>query len=379
MKLSRIKIGFDARMIAHSGIGSRIKGLLHWLGDTAAKKGIDIVLLGNPDLIKKNLSPKVLSTYEILEYNAGIYSIKEWFGFPEMKEFDLLDIPHFNAPLKFIDRCVVTIHDIIPFRMKQFHSSFLKQVYLKLVFLLIRKKAKRIITVSDFTAKDIIEVFSFSPFQIRTIYNGLDSKIFSPKSDPEKKKFLKRYGLKPGYLLSVGIGKEHKNLGFVLRSLKKLWSEKKFKIDWVIAGSGGKLPEYLAEEAKGWEDRIKLVPYLSEQELAALYSAAKLLVYPSLYEGFGFPPIEAQSCGCPVYSSNSSVLPEILEDTAFFFDPKDSASFEIGLVQLLDSPKLLNSKTKAGLKNSKRFDWKKSATDIVEEYLRLMNSGSKDF
>lgn len=374
MKPKRIKIGFDARMIAHSGIGSRIKGLLNWLGDIASKKGIQIVLLGNPDLIKKNLSPKALSNYEILEYNAGIYSIKEWFGTPEMKDFDLLDIPHFNVPLKFLERSVVTIHDIIPFRMKQFHSSFLKQVYMKLVFLLISKKAKRIITVSDFTAKDLTEVFSFSPSRMRTIYNGLDQKTFSPKNDPEKKKFLKQYGLKPDYLLSVGIGKEHKNLGFVLRSLKKLWSEKKIKADWVLAGSGGKLPEYLAEDAKGWEDRIKLVPYLSEQELATLYSSASLLVYPSLYEGFGFPPVEAQSCGCPVYSSNTSVLPEILEDTAFFFDPNDPQSFETGLLKLLDSPKLLNSKTKAGFKNSKRFDWKRSATEVVEEYLQLVKN-----
>ncbi|PKA17746.1 glycosyltransferase family 4 protein [Leptospira haakeii] len=374
MMARRIKIGFDARMIAHSGIGSRIKGLLNWLGDIASKKGIQIILLGNPDILKKNLSPKVLSSYEIIEYNAGIYSIKEWFGISEMKELDLLDIPHFNAPLKFLDRCVVTIHDIIPFRMKQFHSSFLKQSYMKIVFLLIRKKAKKIITVSDFTAKDITEVFSFSPSQMRTVYNGLDSKTFSPKSDSEKKKFLKQYGLKPGYLLSVGIGKEHKNLGFVLKSLKKLWSEQRIKVDWVIAGSGGKLPDYLAEDAKGWEDRIKLVPYLSEQELATLYSGAGLLVYPSLYEGFGFPPVEAQSCGCPVYSSNSSVLPEILEDTAFFFDPTDSHSFETDLVKLLDSPKLLSSKTKKGLKNSKRFDWKKSATEIVEEYLQLVKS-----
>lgn len=374
MKPKRIKIGFDARMIAHSGIGSRIKGLLNWLGDIASKKGIQIILLGNPDLIKKNLSPKALSYYEILEYNAGIYSIKEWFGTPEMKDFDLLDIPHFNVPLKFLDRSVVTIHDIIPFRMKQFHSSFLKQVYMKLVFLLISKKAKRIITVSDFTAKDLTEVFSFSPSRMRTIYNGLDQKTFSPKNDPEKKKFLKQYGLKPDYLLSVGIGKEHKNLGFVLRSLKKLWSEKKIKANWVLAGSGGKLPEYLAEDAKGWEDRIKLVPYLSEQELATLYSSASLLVYPSLYEGFGFPPVEAQSCGCPVYSSNTSVLPEILEDTAFFFDPNDPQSFETGLLKLLNSPKLLNSKTKAGFKNSKRFDWKRSATEVVEEYLQLVKN-----
>ncbi|TGL60979.1 glycosyltransferase family 4 protein [Leptospira sarikeiensis] len=372
MKSKEVKIGFDARMIAHSGIGSRIKGLLNDLPGPASKKEIRITLLGNPDLLKKNLSPKSLSFYEILEYNAPIYSIKEWFGIPQMKEFDLLDIPHFNAPLKYLDRSLVTIHDIIPFRMKQFHSSFLKQLYMRFVFLAIGKRAKKVITVSDFTAEDVSEVFSFSSSKMRTIYNGLDQKVFFPKTDPEQKKFLKKYNLKSGFLLSVGIGKEHKNLGFVLRSFKKLWEEKKLKSDWVIAGSGGKLPEYLSEEAKGWEDRIKLVPYLSEEELATLYSSAGLLVYPSLYEGFGFPPVEAQACACPVYSSNSSVLPEILEDSAFFFDPTDPISFESGLLKLLASPKLLRSKIQAGKKNSKRFDWKKTAEQVVEEYLKLV-------
>ncbi|TGK07062.1 glycosyltransferase family 1 protein [Leptospira semungkisensis] len=358
-------------MIAHSGIGSRIKGVLNELAAPAAKKNIKITLLGDLELLKKNLSPKVLKQYEILEYKAGIYSLSEWKGIPEMQNFDLLDIPHFNAPLRYMDRCIVTIHDIIPFRMKQFHSSLLKQIYLRLVFSKIRRSSAAVLTVSDFTAKDVHEVFEFSYDQMRTVYNGLDKNVFYPRSNSEKRSFLKKYDLEAGYLLSVGIGKEHKNLGFILRSFKALWTEKKLKQNWVIAGAGGKLPEYLAQEAKGWEHKIKVLPYLSEEELSVLYSAAGVLVYPSLYEGFGFPPVEAQACGCPVYSSDASVLPEILGSSAFYFNPTNSAEFETDLLGLLSSPKKLSSKVKSGLLNSKRFDWKKSANQIVDEYLRI--------
>ncbi|TGK03051.1 glycosyltransferase family 1 protein [Leptospira langatensis] len=367
-----IQIGFDARMIAHSGIGSRIKGILNELAGLASKKNIAITLLGDPELLKKNLAPKVLKQYQILEYRAGIYSLSEWKGIREMENFDLLDIPHFNAPLKYLDRCIVTIHDIIPFRMKQFHSSLLKQIYLRLVFWMIGRRSASVITVSDFTAKDVHEVFDFSFDQMKTIYNGLDQDVFYPRSNSEKKSFLQKYDLASGYLLSVGIGKEHKNLGFVLRSFKSLWSEKKLKQNWVIAGAGGKLPEYLKEEAKGWEHKIHVLPYLSEDELSILYSAAGLLVYPSLYEGFGFPPVEAQSSGCPVYSSDASVLPEILGNSAFYFNPTNSQEFETNLLGLLASSKKLNSKVKSGLLNAKRFNWKKSAHQVVGEYLRVL-------
>lgn len=367
-----LKIGYDARMIAHSGIGMRIRGILSELPEVAGKNGIEITVLGSREKLEASgLDSSILSFYKFIPYDAPVYSLREMWGISEMREFDILDIPHFNAPLRYLEKCIVTIHDIIPFRLKQFHSSPAKQIYMHLVFSLLRSGAARIITVSDFTAKDLEEVFEFSPSTMRTVYNGIDFDLFHPRPAKEIQAFRRKYGLEQNYLLSVGIGKEHKNLGFVLNVLKGLWSLGKTERQWVIAGADGKLPEYLKAEASGWEDKIRILPRLEPEELGVLYSSAGLLLFPSLYEGFGFPPLEAQACGCPVFSSDSSAMPEILGKSAFYFSPMDRDGFESGLLELLHKPKIATSKKRLATSNVKKYDWKISAKKTVEEYLLL--------
>ncbi|PJZ70018.1 glycosyl transferase [Leptospira perolatii] len=356
-------------MIAHSGIGMRIRGLLRELGTISSKKGIEITLFGDSNLLKKQLPTEVLSHYKFESYTSGIYSIKELIGPEKLREFHLLDIPHFNAPLNYLEKSIVTVHDIIPFRMKQFHSSFLKQAYMRILFRFLQQKAAKIISVSNFTKTDLINVFGFFNDRVRTIYNGVDREVFYPTQKSESSDFLKKYSLEPEYLLSVGIGKQHKNLDFVLRSFKRLWSLGKLEKKWVIAGAEGTLPEYLKKESGGWEDQIRVLPKLELSELGLLYSRAAMLVFPSLYEGFGFPPVEAQACRCPVYSSNASVMPEILGNSAFYFHPDDSDMFETGLLELLSKPKLLKSRLDLGEKNSEKYSWKAAAQQTVEEYL----------
>ncbi|EQA44593.1 glycosyltransferase, group 1 family protein [Leptospira broomii serovar Hurstbridge str. 5399] len=372
MKSPILKIGYDARMISHSGIGMRIQGILSELAPIAKKKRIQITLLGSADRLRSaGISSDLLESYGFLPYDAEIYSIREWWGISEMADFDLLDIPHFNAPLRFLEKCIVTVHDIIPFKMKQFHPSIIKQLYLRLVFSLLRESAQSIITVSDFTAKDLTEVFGFSSDSMKTVYNGIDPKLFYPKSANEIRSFRKRYGLEPGYFLSVGIGKEHKNLAFVLQVLKGLWSLGKLDTQWVIAGANGQLPEYLRKDAAGWEEKIVVLPHLPLEELGTLYSASGLLIFPSLYEGFGFPPVEAQASGCPVFSSNASAMPEILGSSAFYFSPTDRDGFETGLLELVKNPKLAVSKKLSGKKNAEKYNWKSAAGQTVDEYLRI--------
>ncbi|TGK11660.1 glycosyltransferase family 1 protein [Leptospira fletcheri] len=372
MESPSLKIGYDARMIAHSGIGMRIRGILSELPEIAGKHGIEITVLGSREKLEASgLDPSILSFYKFIHYDAPIYSLLEMWGISEMQEFDILDIPHFNVPLRYLEKCIVTIHDIIPFRLKQFHSSPIKQIYMRLIFSLLRSGAARIITVSDFTAKDLEEVFGFSRSIMRTVYNGIDFDLFHPNPAKEIQAFRRKYGLEQNYLLSVGIGKEHKNLGFVLNVLKSLWSLGKTERQWVIAGADGKLPEYLKTDASGWEDRIRILPRLEPEELGALYSSAGLLLFPSLYEGFGFPPLEAQACGCPVFSSDSSAMPEILGKSAFYFSPTDRDGFESGLLELLQKPKIAVSKKRLATSNVKKYDWKISAKKTVEEYLLL--------
>ncbi|AXR67607.1 glycosyltransferase family 4 protein [Leptospira mayottensis] len=390
-KSRALAIGLDARMIAHSGIGMRIRGLLKYLGPIAVKENLRIYLFGDVTTIlnegilcyefssfEKSRSETETSnhsskkekdfSYPVIPYHSPIYSLSEFLGHPLMGRMDLLDIPHFNAPLRYLRKSIVTIHDIIPFRI---HSSFLKRIYMQVVFRLLRRFSKKIVSVSEYTAKDLESVFGFSKEEMKVIHNGIDSSVFYPATATEKKKFLKKYELKEGYLLSVGIGKGHKNLNFVLDALKPLWDSKILKIKWVLGGVSGKIPDYLQADIIGYEDRVLPMERLSLNELRCLYSCAGLFVFPSKYEGFGFPPLEAQACGRPVISSNTTVMPEILRDSVYYFSPNKPEELQSFLRDFSKDRNTVKNLIIKGKKNSARFSWEKAALEILEVYKSL--------
>ncbi|EMN45743.1 glycosyltransferase family 4 protein [Leptospira weilii] len=393
-KKRALAIGLDARMIAHSGIGMRIRGLLKYLGPIALKENFQIYLFGDVTTIlnegilcyefsdfEKNRSETETSdnsskkekdfSYPVIRYRSPIYSLSEFLGHPLMGRMDLLDIPHFNAPLRYLRKSIVTIHDIIPFRMKEFHSSFLKRIYMQVVFRLLRRFSKKIVSVSEYTAKDLEFVFGFSKEEIKVIHNGVDRSVFYPATPTEKKKFLKKYELKEGYLLSVGIGKGHKNLNFVLNALKPLWDSKILKTKWVLGGVSGKIPDYLQADIMGYENRILPMERLSLNELRCLYSCAGLFIFPSKYEGFGFPPLEAQACGRPVVSSDTTVMPEILRDSVYYFSPNKPEELQSLLRDFSKNRNIVKNLIIKGKKNSARFSWEKAALEILEVYKSL--------
>lgn len=358
-----MNIGFDVRMLDHSGIGVRLHHILHFLKDQ--NHNLSIFLFGDPKIIEKH----GLSHFPVIPYYSKIYSIKEFLGHPKMEEMDLLDIPHFNVPIRYLNKCIVTIHDIIPYKMKQFFPEKGKQFYLQLVMFFIKKYALKVISVSEYTKKDLIEEFQFRQESIVTIYNSIDHGVFYPPKTAEKEiDLLKKYNLPSKYLLTVGIGKPHKNVAFVVKNLNSLWSQKKIDIPLVIAGANGIIPDYLLEESKIASGKVIACPHLEFQDLPILYRNSELLIYPSLYEGFGFPVIEAQACGVPVFSSNASVLPEILQNSAYFFEPTNDSSFINSLLQLLSSEEERKKKIQDGIANANRFHWSNSVKQVLELY-----------
>lgn len=399
-------IGLDARMIAHSGIGMRIRGLLKYLGPAAEKENIRIYLFGNVETIRnegitchefsgfdrETLKPTELRTkadsswkkktlshnknsefsYPVIDYHSPIYSLSEFKGHPLMGRMDLLDIPHFNAPLPYLKKTIVTIHDIIPFRMQEFHSSFVKRLYMQIVFRLLKLFSKKVVSVSEYTAEDLESVFGFSKKETKVIHNGIDDSVFYPATSAEKKNFLKKYGIKEGYLLSVGIGKGHKNLNLVAKVLKPLWKSGILKTKWVLGGASGKIPDYLQADVENFENQILPMPRLSLDELRCLYSCAGVLIFPSRYEGFGFPPLEAQACGCPVISSDATVMPEILRDTVLYFSPDKPDQLENLLKDFLKGRNYGKTWITKGKKNSARFSWKTAAQETLEVYKNLL-------
>lgn len=172
--------------------------------------------------------------------------------------------------------------------------------------------------------------------------------------------------------MSVGIGKGHKNLNLVLDVLKSLWDSKVLKTKWVLGGTSGKIPDYLQSYIVGYEDQIVPMKRLTLEELRCLYSCAGLFIFPSKYEGFGFPPLEAQACGCPVISSNSTVMPEILQNSVFYFSPENPSELENLLKNFLKNHNSVKKLIPQGKKNSGKFSWKKAASETLEVYKNLL-------
>ncbi|MCU0823579.1 MAG: glycosyltransferase family 4 protein [Leptospira sp.] len=359
-----IKIGYDARMIENSGIGIRIQHILkYWpIPNSLAS----LTIFGDPDTIQKYEIP---THANIICYTAPIYSFKELKGHPEMKKMDILDIPHFNIPLPYLRKSIVTIHDLIPFHFKSAHGSLAKRIYLNIIFRLIRSFAKKIITVSEFTKQDLVSTFAVRKEKVTVIYNGIDDRSFRKQTAKDIDSFRRQFHLPKEYLFTVGIGKAHKNFPFLLSSLEEIWSDKKLKLPLVIGGIGKEIPFELLEFQKRFPNKIFFLSHVPYSKLPLAYAGAKIFLYASLYEGFGFPILEAQATETPVLSSNVSVMTEILEGTAEYFDPRNKADFQERLLNLLNNPKLQRNLVQRGKLNRKRFLWA-SAIQKLDSFYR---------
>ncbi|MDZ4725169.1 MAG: glycosyltransferase family 1 protein [Leptospira sp.] len=362
----RRKIGFDARMIEHSGIGVRIQHILKlW---PISKNTYELFVFGDEMILSKYELPK---DSKIIHYTPKIYSIREWFGHPLMKDMDFLDIPHFNIPIRYLRKCIVTIHDLIPYHFKSAHSSLVKRVYLNIVLRLISWFALKVVTVSEYTRMDFHVQFGRKINTIDVIHNGIEPNNFSKSPSSKINAFKKKYHLPSEFLLFVGIGKPHKNFGFLAHNLTDLWLKGELEIPLVIAGMSKEIPAEINELIRRFPNQIQILKHIPYNELPLLYQAAKLFIFPSLFEGFGFPVLEAQAVGTPVLSSNATVLPEILGQSALLFDPLDNEDFQTKLLLLLRNPQERSRISKLGIQNTLRFDWNDQMSGIKLLYQKL--------
>ena len=355
----------------------------------------------NYDLgFKKFINPKSkISNLKIVEVDAPIYSFKEQYNFLKTvvkEKLDVMHFTHFNRPIFYNRPSIITIHDLTPiyFPGKK-RSSFVEQFAYRLVLKSALKKANRIIAVSNFTKKDILKNFSFlDEGKIAVIYEGIARFAEDPKQFVNhKSKFL---NLKP-YLLYVGVWREHKNLLGLIRAYEKLkqnsnsiqyWRkcrENEFKkiaslkledlknLKLVIVGKPDpyypEVPE--AAEKSPFKKDIILTGYVSDEELFLLYQNAAAFVFPSFYEGFGLPPLEAMSYGVPVVSSNAASLPEILGDAALYFDSKNTEEMADKIAQALFDGDLRKILVEKGKKQVLKYSWQKMAQETLKVYNKI--------
>lgn len=366
-----MRILLDSRMLQNSGIGRYIQMLAQTMLEEYPQS--HLVMAGsrqhNREFIAK-LNPAVQSRISSVVYDAPIYSLAEQVkGLSIIKQnnTDIIHIPHFNAPWKLPPNSVVTIHDLIPFKRQAPRNHW--QVTAGRVMLMnAAQKAARIIVISRATANDLIEDYPSVAWQnkIRVVPQGV-SADFKPLLLEQVRAFKSRHGLQR-YLLFVGNRASHKNLERLLVAYAILL-DKYPGLQLVVAGRRLANPDAVdkarlrlgLKQLWEWED-------CSDADLGQLYCGAEMLVFPSLYEGFGLPPLEAMACGTPVVVAQSASLPEVVGDAGLYFDPLQPEDMARQIARLLDDGNLRDSLRARGLLRAAMFSWQQTARQTMEVY-----------
>lgn len=294
---------------------------------------------------------------------------------------DLLHIPHFATPLSQPLPTVVTIHDMIPFRMPLYMTSAAVRAYHALVSRASRRAA-RILTVSEYSRQEIQELLGVPKEQIRVVLEAAGEQ-FHPSDDPQAlAEARERYGLGPRYVLYVGGFDARKNVEGLVRAFAQLVAENAANenaasdnadsdntdsdLQLMIAGDTSRLgratyPDWrpLAQQL-GVMERICTGP-VTDADLPLLYSGAAVFVFPSLYEGFGLNPLEAMACGAPVICSNRTSLPEVVGDAGILVDPTEPAALAAALNTVLQDANLRAQLRARGLERAAQFSWERAA------------------
>jgi glycosyltransferase involved in cell wall biosynthesis len=228
------------------------------------------------------------------------------------------------------------------------------------------KRASHIIATSQATRKDLIKYLKIPDDRISVIYNGIDHSLLKPY----KVKLFDR-----PYILYVGSERPRKNLGRLFEAFAIL--RKEFpELLLVKVGVAGRTREYRQEIIRKLDSlriaqAVIFVEYVSELDLAYYYSSAALLAYPSLYEGFGFPPLEAMACGCPAVTSDTSSLPEVVGEAGIMFNPYNTDSLVEAMRKVLTDSELRDDMVRKGLEQAKKFSWERTARETQEVYNKV--------
>ena len=309
----KIKVAVDARMIKMSGIGTYIQNLM--------KNGCYDVALGIDTDIKE-----VNSKVKTINFDTYIYGIKEQLKFPYKKlkkeKVDVLHVPHYNVPIFYRGKMVVTIHDLTHLVLTEFLPNRLAYFYAKFMMWLAIKKASKVITDSENTKKDILKFFKVNPEKIEVICLGVGEE-FVKKDQKDIEYLYSKFNIPKDkkLLMYVGNLKPHKNLERLLEAYSRIVNKEDTCL--LLIGKAFKKYKVLEDKEKqlNIDKQVIHTGIVTQEELVDLYNLADLFIFPSLYEGFGLPVLEALSCGTNVICSNSSSIPEVGGDVVEYFNP----------------------------------------------------------
>jgi glycosyltransferase involved in cell wall biosynthesis len=375
-----MKIGIDCRIYSSkfTGIGRYVYELVHRIAklDTANEY---VLFFNNPEF--DDFVPPSIRFKKVL-VDVPIYSLKEQTKFLKAlnkENLDLMHFTHFNAPIFYKKPSVVTIHDLtLSYYPGKKNRSFLKRFGYHLTIRAAVHHAKKVITISQNSKKDLMKLVGTPEEKIEVIYQGVGEEFKVINDQARIDKTLDKYNLKNPFLLYTGVWRSHKNIPNLIKAFHKIRSE--FNLpDLKLAITGKEDPFYpeIKETISKLKenDNIMLTGLVSESELLDFYNAADLYVFPSLYEGFGLPPLEAMACKTPVAASQVSSIPEICgKGNAVFFDPESADDIAQKVYALYENKILQNRLIENGVERVKQFTWTSMAENTYHLYKSCLNN-----
>lgn len=292
------------------------------------------------------------------------------------KGANLLHQPCFSAPFIFRGATVVTIHDIIsilypaniPFASRMFYSKWMPYSY---------RTADRIITISESTKADITRVLKIPEEKITVVPLAVDVRFKAKISDSDARAVAKKYGIRSDYILHLGTLEPRKNLDFLIGVFADVLKTGGFEnLNLVITGKKGWYYEGLFEKVRKLKlgKRVIFTGYVDEKDKPALYRGATIFAFPSLYEGFGLPPLEAMASGVPTVSSNTSSLPEVVGEAGILLSPTDKEGWSDAIVRVYKNPALQRQMREKNQQQIKKFSWEKTARMTIDVYKKALES-----
>lgn len=367
-----MRIAIDARCVQDHfpGIGRYTYKLCRTLPTVGGEHEFIILYDPRAQDTRFSLDPlTAIPNVRALPVSVGVFSPWSQVRLPLLlrgERIDLLHSPYYLRPYVTFAPAVVTLHDVMPLVLPESGLSPLSRQVFRLATRMTIWTAARLIAGSESARQDFCAHFRVPEEKIKAVHHGVDER-FRPRAEEEVVGFRRRFGLPPGFLLYLGIDKPHKNLVRLIEAFGRL---ERSDLTLAVVGPPSARRSEAREVANRLDlgERVRFLGPVDDDSLPALYSAATALVFPSLYEGFGLPALEAMACGTPVVCSNASSLPEVVGDAAMLVDPYDVDAWSEAMARVLSGEALRSELRRKGLARAAQFTWERTARATLAVY-----------
>jgi len=364
-----MRVAIDIRKLRDYGIGTYVRNIVTQLA--RLDHDTEYVLISRPDDLE--FTRGLGANFRGVVSTAGNYSVREQFGIPSIvrrERADLFHAPHYVLPPLLSCPSVVTIHDCIHLMFPQYLPNRLAYTYARAFMWMATHRSSHVLTVSEASKRDILRFYRIPPEKITVAYNAIDDRFHQRPAAEDIARVQERFQLHDPFVLYVGNIRPHKNIERLIEAFALVRTGPLASTKLLIIGDEiSKYPTLRRAVHQGkLHKHVRFLGFVGDQTLAALYRLATVFAFPSLYEGFGLPPLEAMASGTPVVTSNVSSLPEVVGDAAILVDPREPTAIAHGLRRALLDASLREQMRTRGLARAGHYSWAQTTETILRIY-----------